>query len=85
MKQDFYERLTKIVSEDRVKVNEPMNRHTTFRTGGPADYFVAPETKEELKELISVLKEIREPYYIIGNGSNLLVRDRWNKRNSSKA
>lgn len=75
MKQDFYERLTKIVSEDRVKVNEPMNRHTTFRTGGPADYFVAPETKEELKELISVLKEIREPYYIIGNGSNLLVSD----------
>ena len=75
MKQDFYERLTKIVSEDRVKVNEPMNRHTTFRTGGPADYFVAPETKEELKELISVLKDIREPYYIIGNGSNLLVSD----------
>lgn len=75
MKQDLYEKLTEIIPESRVKTDEPMKLHTTFRTGGAADYFVMPETKEELKEIISVLKDAREPYYIIGNGSNLLVSD----------
>lgn len=75
MKQDLYEKLTEIIPEGRVKTDEPMKLHTTFRTGGAADYFVMPETKEELKAVISVLKDAREPYYIIGNGSNLLVSD----------
>ena len=55
--------------------NEPMKLHTTFRTGGPADCFIKLENAEELKGIIEELKNKNEKYYIIGNGSNLLVSD----------
>ncbi len=55
--------------------NEPMREHTTFRIGGPADYFITVETSEELTNAISVCKEFSVEYMIIGNGSNLLIRD----------
>ena len=55
--------------------NEPMKLHTTFRTGGPADCFIKLENAEELKGIIEELKSKNEKYYIIGNGSNLLVSD----------
>ncbi len=55
--------------------NEPMSRHTTFKIGGPCDYLVEPENIEVLKELILRLKENGLEYYILGNGSNLLVSD----------
>ena len=44
MKQDFYQKLTGILSEEKIRRDEPMKTHTTFRVGGPADYFVMPET-----------------------------------------
>ena len=56
--------------------NEPMASHTTFRIGGPADYFVMPETVEELAEVLKLCKEKSMPYFILGNGSNLLVGDK---------
>ena len=55
--------------------NEPMSLHTTFRTGGPADCFIKIENADEIKGLIEELENKKEPYYIIGNGSNLLVSD----------
>lgn len=58
-----------------VKQNEPMSRHTTFKIGGSADVFAMPRTAEELSFAIEVCKENGVPYYIVGNGSNLLVRD----------
>lgn len=54
---------------------EPMSKHTTFRVGGPAACFVAPTTLEGVKQALSICKEEDLPYYIIGNGSNLLVSD----------
>jgi len=54
--------------------NEPMSRHTTFKIGGPCDYLVEPYN-EEVKELISLLKENNLKYFVMGNGSNLLVSD----------
>lgn len=75
MAQNFYQELAGILPESRIKTDEPMKQHTTFRTGGPADYFVMPETKEELRETVSLLKSARKPYYIVGNGSNLLISD----------
>lgn len=56
--------------------NEPMNRHTTFRIGGPADLFVMPASTEEIREIIGLCRTESVPYYVIGNGSNLLVGDK---------
>lgn len=75
MNQKFYDELTKILPEENVRLNEPMDKHTTFRVGGPADYFVTPRTGEELKAAADCCGEFGVPYYIIGNGSNLLVAD----------
>lgn len=55
--------------------NEPMNRHTTFRIGGPADIFVSPESPDDLRRVIVFAKENGLPVTTVGGGSNLLVRD----------
>lgn len=75
MNQRLYEKLTEALSSDRVFLAEPMKKHTTFRIGGPADYFVCPGSGEEVERVITICKEENTPYYIIGNGSNLLVSD----------
>ncbi len=69
------EQLRQCVSTGSVLEQEPMKRHTTFRAGGPADYFVEPATEEELRQVIGLLRKEQVPYYILGNGSNLLVSD----------
>ncbi len=68
-------RLSEILGEDNVFPEEPMHKHITFRVGGPAEWFVLVKTADQLKEVISLCKEQKEPYYIIGNGSDLLVSD----------
>ncbi len=75
MNRDFFEELIGTLGEGGVRTDEPMKQHTTFRTGGTADFFVTPGTKEELRDVVEVCKKRRMPYYIIGNGSNLLVSD----------
>ncbi|OYP56237.1 UDP-N-acetylenolpyruvoylglucosamine reductase [Lachnotalea glycerini] len=60
---------------DNVSVDEPMYKHTTFRVGGKADYYVMPQNIKEVSMLISFLKKSNLPYYILGNGSNVLVSD----------
>lgn len=72
IKQHFQE----ILGNNRVLEAEPMGKHTTFRIGGPADLFVAPENTDEIKKLIAICKEEEVPYFILGNGSNLLVSDK---------
>lgn len=63
------------ISEDRILLNEPMKKHTTFKIGGNADIFVMPKSCEEIAEIIKICKELKVPYYVMGNGSNLLVKD----------
>lgn len=75
MNHKLFERLCKTAGEEHVLVQEPMKMHTTFRIGGPADYFVLPHTKEELEKIISICKQEEVPWFILGNGSNLLVSD----------
>ena len=70
------EKLQKLLGEAKVLVKEPMASHTTFKIGGPADYFVKPETVEELAAVLKLCKEGNVPYFILGNGSNLLVGDK---------
>ena len=53
-----------------------MKRHTTFRIGGPADFFLLPSTVDEVRGILEICREEELPYFILGNGSNLLVSDK---------
>lgn len=59
-----------------IRFNESMSQHTSFKIGGPADIFIEPVELEELKSALSFVKQQQIPYYIIGNGTNLLVGDK---------
>ncbi len=80
----IYNEILKILSEDQIYLNEPMSKHTSFKIGGPADILVKPKGVDGLKFIFKAAKENNIPLTIIGNGSNLLVKDRWNKRDSCK-
>ncbi len=73
---DLRKRFKEILGEDGLLEQEPMAQHTTFKTGGPADWFLMPKSAEQLKEAIALLRQEKIPYYILGNGSNLLVGDK---------
>ena len=73
---DLYSSLCTITKEENILRDEPMCRHTTFRVGGPADYFVTPQSVEEIRGTLALCRKENVPYYIIGNGSNLLVGER---------
>ena len=76
MNQNIIEKFNDLLGEEKVKVDEPMKRHTTFRIGGPADYFLLPSSEEELSGILKICKNEELPYFILGNGSNLLVGDK---------
>ncbi len=76
LKEDFYTQLQKIVAADRLLLNEPMSKHTTFRIGGPADYLVLPASAREVSAVLIVAREYGMPVTILGNGSNVLVLDK---------
>ncbi len=73
--KQFSQLLGKRLPKDNILLNEPMKSHTTFRIGGPTDIMVKPQSIEALGETIKLCKEYQVPYYILGNGSNLLVAD----------
>ncbi len=75
MNQEIKKIFCDLLGEDRVFTDEPMKQHTTFKIGGPADYFLVPESGEEVGEIIKICKQTDIPYFILGNGSNLLVGD----------
>ena len=76
MSTSMYEHIRTIVPEERLLFHEPMSRHTTFRVGGEAECMAVVETKEELSQLVSYLGRIEQDYFVLGNGSNLLVGDK---------
>ena len=67
--------LQKFVPQENILLQEPMAGHTTFRIGGPADCFVQLENEEQLRGIQRYLKEVEIPFFLLGNGSNLLVSD----------
>ena len=71
----FYDEITTALPELKVLKDEPMRRHTTFRIGGPADYFVCPG-RAQIAEVLAVAKKCGMAITVIGNGSNLLVGDK---------
>ena len=75
MREDWIEAIKTIVDESRIRLQEPMSRHTTFRIGGMAEIFLMPTIKEAV-DVITLCRAKKIPYTIIGNGSNLLVGDK---------
>ena len=69
------EALSAIAGAHQILENEPMSRHTTFKVGGPADVLFLPESEEQLIQAIAIAKDAGIPCIVIGNGSNLVVRD----------
>ena len=63
------------MGQDRLLENEPMSRHTTFRVGGPADLMFLPASAQELCDALRLAREAGIPAQVLGNGSNLIVRD----------
>lgn len=75
MNAELIQRIKQLIPEKRVMENEPMAQHTTFRVGGPVPLFVELNSQKEAQDVITLLNEYTEDYYLIGNGSNLLVSD----------
>ncbi|WP_188456077.1 UDP-N-acetylmuramate dehydrogenase [Virgibacillus oceani] len=70
-----YEKLIQLTSAENVMVNEHLNNHTYTHLGGKADYFVTPETYEQVQNIVKLAIKGQLPFTLLGNGSNLIVKD----------
>ena len=70
----FQELNTKLKNSNILK-NDPMSKHTTFKIGGNADIFVKVKSVDDIKSIVEFAHTKNVPFYIIGNGSNILVKD----------
>ena len=68
--------LRSLLGPDRVLENEPMAKHTSFKLGGPADAIVLPRGLEELRQVLSLASRAQIPVFVLGKGTNLIVRDK---------
>ena len=73
--KNFLEKLKLVLDNDEIFENEMMNKHTTFQLGGPAKFFIKPKSINKITKVILLCKEYSIEYFILGNGSNLLVSD----------
>jgi len=74
--EEKYQKIINVLGKEKVRVNESMADHTTFKIGGPADLMVEVESEEELVGVLGVVRELDLPYFILGGGSNILVGDK---------
>lgn len=75
MNKRVLEAIKEVIHSDNIYTNEPMCKHTTFKIGGNADIYVKPQNTTELSKIIKICNLEKEDYFILGNGSNLLVAD----------
>ena len=75
MNSEIIKKFCDLLGEERVFTGEAMSSHTTFKIGGPADYFLMPDKDTDVGRIVKICKESAIPYFILGNGSNLLVGD----------
>lgn len=75
LKDSFIRSIEEVVGSENIRLNEPMKKHTTFKVGGPADILVYPSTYEMIKKVIAACKANNVEYFLMGNGSNLIVKD----------
>ena len=74
-KDKIYELLKQKIDETCILQNEPMSKHTTFKTGGNALFYVVTKSEEDIRNVLKISNQYKIPLYVIGNGSNILVRD----------
>lgn len=72
---ETYDKIKTFISEEDIYINEPMSKHTTFKIGGNADIFIKVRSIEHIEKIVKLSRKINEPLKIIGNGSNILVKD----------
>ena len=75
MNKDFVRACESVFDVAQLFIDAPLRFHTTFRIGGPADLLFYPKNTEEVQKIICMAKEYGEPITLLGNGSNILVRD----------
>ena len=75
MYTDFLKEIASFIEAEDIKIDEMMNKHTSFRVGGPAKVFLTVHSEEKLRNILLALKRYELPYFVLGNGSNLLVSD----------
>ena len=68
-------RLLSVLPKGSVLSEEPLRLHTTFRVGGPADLYIRPADEQELAAAVSLIRSAGVPFFILGNGSNVLASD----------
>ena len=64
------------IPKENIKFNEPMNKHTSFKVGGVADCYIRINDIQELKQILNFVLKNKIPFFILGNGSNVLVTDK---------
>ena len=74
--KEILENLEKIITKERIKQNEPMSKHTSFKIGGPAEFYIKITSIEELQKILEFAKKEKIKITILGNGSNVLVADK---------
>ena len=74
--KNFLSKLKNILNKEEIFENEMMNRHTTFELGGPAKFFIIPNSINKIINVIKLCKKYNIEYFVLGNGSNLLVSDK---------
>ena len=74
--QEFYQELCYNIDKQYILTEEPMSKHTTFRVGGGAEYYIKLQNEEMLKSACKICKKHKVDYFVLGNGSNLLVGDK---------
>ena len=74
--ENFVSKIKEVLVSGQLMLNEPMKDHTTFKIGGPVDYLILPASVTEVQQVFILLKEYGIPYTVLGNGSNVLVRDK---------
>jgi len=75
-KKNIFDQLSKQINPENILLDEPMSKHTSFRIGGPADIFIRAKSKEEVIFVLQFAKEKNISVTVIGNGTNLLVKDK---------
>lgn len=75
LNQDFFNKLKEILDINDIEIDAAMNKYTSFKVGGAVDYLVNPGSYTQVSDIVKICQEFNMPYYIIGNCSNLIVRD----------
>ena len=73
--ESFYKKLITTIDESKIKTNEDMSKHTSFKTGGKAMLYIKATTVEDVINVLKIVKEEKIPLVVLGNGSNVLFRD----------